>query len=193
MSTMKPRQIADAIPGMFGLSANDLDSGSPNHTKQVEVRTLLSLLDSLPRDLLVLPFDELIEFERCRAALATILPSWNLGEPRRVPAVGGKNPVERIRLLLSKCPDELPRPEPELLFLTDDVLRADAETKVHAAWVDFRASEWLGATVFAACALESILLWEVKRTGALSEAAANKQHLTDLIKTAGNKQLISPR
>lgn len=193
MTTMKPRQVAEAIQGMFGRSPNDLDSGNPNYSKQVEVRTLLSLLDSLPRELLALPFDELVEFERCRASLATILPSWNLGEPRLLPAVNGKNPVERIRLLLSKCPDELPRPEPELLFMTDDELRADAEAKVYAAWVDFRASEWLGATVFAACALESILLWEVKQAGAVSEAVANKQHLVDLIKTARKEKLIAER
>jgi hypothetical protein len=77
--------------------------------------------------------------------------------------------------------------------MTDEALRTDAEAKVYAAWVDFRANEWFGATVFAACALESILLWEVKRGEALSEKAANRLHLADLIKTARSKGLITQR
>jgi len=138
----------------------------------------------LPRQLLALPFHELLEFERCRGELATILRSWNLGETRAIPAVGGKDPVERIRRLLLNCPDELPRPEPELPFITDNDFRLDTEPKVHAAWTDFKASEWLGATVFAGCALEAILLWEVKRGHAVSPVAADKLHLADLIKKA---------
>lgn len=123
--------------------------------------------------------------------LATILPSWNLGDTRMLPSVAGKNPVERIRILLLKCPDELPRPEPELLFIADEALRIDTEAKLHAAWVNFKASEWLGATVFAGCALEAILLWDVTHRGKVSEMAANKKHLSDLIDIARKDDLIS--
>jgi hypothetical protein len=191
MSDVKPSQVADAVRRLFGNSANDLDTGRPNYTKQVEVRALLSLLDNVPRELLALPFDELLEFERCCAALTTILPSWNLGHTVALPSVAGKNPIERIRILLLKCPDELPRPEPELWFMTDDALRVETEAKLRAAWVNFKASEWLGATVFAGCALEAMLLWDVTHRGQVSETTANKKHLTDLIDIARKADLIT--
>lgn len=191
MSAVKPSQVAEAIVTMFGVYATDLETDRPNHAKQVEVRALLSLLDNVPPALINLTFTEFLEYQRCYAALATILPSWNLGNTMACPGVAGKNPVERIRRLVLSCPDELPRPEPELLFMTDEAARIGAEAKVHAAWINFKAGEWLGATVFAGCALEAILLWEVKRSGEMSESTANKKHLTDLIGVARSRELIS--
>ena len=174
MPSIRPKDVAEAIVNMFGPKASDLDTERANYTKQVQVRALLALVDDIPRELITLPFWELLEFEQCRAALATILPSWNMGETRALPPVNGKDPVERLRRLLIVCPDELPRPESELPFITNDDFRLDTEAKVRAAWTDFKASEWLGATVFAGCALEALLLWEVKRAKAVAPEVADK-------------------
>jgi hypothetical protein len=57
--------------------------------------------------------------------------------------------------------------------------------------VNFKASEWLGATVFAGCALEEILLWEVKRAQVISQEVADTLHLVDLIKKVRAAKLIS--
>jgi hypothetical protein len=162
MPKTTPSQVATAIESMFGAASNDLAETAPNQTKQVEVRALLSLLDDLPNDLPTLSFTDNLEFVRCRAALATVLPMWSRGETRTTNAAG-KNPVERIRRLLKACPDELPRPESELTFITDEDTRLEVEAKLHTAWINFKAGEWLGATAFAGIALEAMLLWEVKR------------------------------
>jgi len=175
MSKTTPSQVALAIEIMFGVPANDLTETAPNQTKQVEVRALLNLLDDLPTDLLTLSFADNLKFVRCRAGLATVLPIWGRGETRTISVVG-KNPVERIRRLLKACPDELPHPEPELTFITDEDIRLDIETKLHTAWINFKAGEWLGATAFAGVALEAMLLWEVKRAyGALQGGRIKKK------------------
>ena len=162
MPIITPRQIVEAINSMFGQPTTDL--GSVPHWKQSEVRTLLSLylLDQLPPDLVNLPFHDFLEFERCRAVLATALPKWDIHGAQEA-SIDSKNPVERIRRLLTGCPNELPPPEPEFPFVTDDDIRLGIEDRMRAAWIDFNAKEWLGATTSAAVALEAILLWEVKR------------------------------
>jgi hypothetical protein len=184
MPSTTPRQVSEAIDNLFGPTMTDLDTERPNYMKQVEVRALLALLDDLPRDLVTLSNTDRLEFERCRAALATALAFWGQANNVAVPAVAAKNPVERIRRLLLTCPNELPRPHPELPFITNNDFRLNTEAKVQAAWTDFKASEWLGATVFAGSALEAILLWEVKRAHAVSPKTADKLHLADLIKKA---------
>ena len=60
MPIITPRQIVEAINSMFGQPTTDL--GSVPHWKQSEVRTLLSLLDQLPPDLVNLPFHDFLEF-----------------------------------------------------------------------------------------------------------------------------------
>lgn len=148
MPKTTPSEVATAIEIMFGAAPNDLAETAPNQSKHVEVRALLTLLDDLPSELLILSFTGNLEFVRCRAALATVLPMWGRGETRTTTVVG-KNPVERIRLLLKTCPDELPPSKPELTFITDDDIRLDIEAKLHTAWINFKAGEWLGATAFA--------------------------------------------
>jgi hypothetical protein len=168
-----PRQIVEAINVMFGQQADDL--GGVPHWKQSEVRALLGLLDQLPRDLVVLPFHDFLEFERCRAILATALPKWDMNGAQTA-SIESKNPVERIRRLLMNCPNELPPPEPEFHFVTDNDVRLGIEDRTRAAWIDFNAKEWLGATTSAAVALEAVLLWEVKSfCGSVEDARNSKR------------------
>jgi hypothetical protein len=122
-----------------------------------------------------LPFQDYLEFERCRSVLATALPAWNLGGAQPARSVNGKNAVERIRRLMMKCQDELPPPEHEFPFITDMDTRLGIEDRIRAAWIDSNAREWLGATTSAAVALEAVLLWEVKRLEASSHLGPGKK------------------
>ncbi len=196
MPDVTPRQIIEAINIMFG-PLNELEP--IRHHKQSEVRTLLVLLDQLPNALITLPFHKYLEFERARAALATVLPRWNFGETTLGPGVGGRNPVAVLARLLAECANELPSPEPEFPFITDEDTRLGIEDRTRAAWVDFNAREWLGATTSAAVALESVLLWEIKRlrNSAIEggpkkvEKSPNDMILADLIDEAYKKAAIS--
>jgi hypothetical protein len=187
-----PKQILTSMD-MMGFTYSELDR--IEHNKQSDVRTLLYLIDQLPTDLIALPFYEYVEFERCRSALATALPAWNLGSTQPAYSVGGKNAIARIRHLLAKCPDEPLPAEPEFPFIKDEDTRLGIEDRLHAAWIDFKAMEWLGATTFAAVVLEAILLWEVKRL----QSAGNLKHkktpdqmdLSELIDVVANENSIS--
>jgi hypothetical protein len=117
---------------------------------------------------------------------------WNLGDIVPARDVGGKDPVERIRRLMKQCHDELPPVEPELPFISDADIRLGIEGRIHAAWTDFNAQEWMGATVFAGAALEALLLWALKRIK-LSEAPKrplDDLHLADLIRLAAKNRVI---
>lgn len=192
MPKVLPSQVVEAIDSLFGPNRNELDGRAVTHIYRAEAHALLVLLDEVPAELIDLRFAEYLEFTRCRAVLATSLPRWNLGDIAPARDVGGKDPVERIRRLMKRCHDELPPAEPELPFISDPDARLGIEDRIHAAWTDFNAREWMGATVFAAAALEALLLWALKRVK-LAEAPKrplDELHLADLIRSALENRVI---
>jgi hypothetical protein len=199
MPSLLPSEIVKAIDSLFGLSRNELEPQAIKHIHQVQVRTLLSLLDDLPRDLIQLPASELVEFTSCRAVLAAAVGRWTFGDTLPSPAIGGKDPVERIRRLLQQCPDELPPLAPELPFIDDNDLRLGIEDRIRAAWTDFKAQEWIGSTMLAGTALEALLLWKVKQFDATSPPSAGQKrkrsfdemYLAELITEAEERALIN--
>ncbi len=192
MPRVLPSQIVEAIDSLFGPNRNELDGRAVAHVYRAEVHALLALLDEVPRELIDLRSAEYLEFTRCRAVLATSLVRWNLGDITPARDVGGKDVVERIRRLMKQCHDELPPAEPELSFISDADIRLGIEDRIHAAWTDFDAREWMGATVFAAAALEALLLWALKRLK-LSETPKrplDELHLAELMLIAVKNRVI---
>jgi hypothetical protein len=106
--------------------------------------------------------------------------------------VGRKDAVERIRRLMRKCRDEAPPPAPELPFIADADVRLGIEDRLHAAWVDFNAREWMGATVFAGAALAALLLWALKQVSLVEvpKRPLDELHLADLIRVAAKNGVI---
>jgi hypothetical protein len=125
------------------------------HFLRFSIRSRRGLVDLASRDNL--------ELLRCRGALASALARWNSGDHAPARDVGGRDPVERIRQLMIQCQDELPPAEPELPFISEPDVRLGIEDRIHAAWTDFNAREWMGATVIAGAALEALLLWALRR------------------------------
>lgn len=137
---------------------------------------------------------------RCRAVLATALARWTVGDGVAARDVYGKDPVERVRRLMQQCRDELPPVPPELPFIADQDTRLGIQDRIQAAWTDFNAREWMGATVFAGGALEALLLWALKQSaaGTLASGGArdnaksfDKLFLAELIERAAEIGLIS--
>ncbi len=97
-----------------------------------------------------------------------------------------------LRRLMKQCHDELPPAEPELPFIADADIRLGIEDRIHAAWTDFNAREWLGATVFAGAALEALLLWALKQMtlAAMPKRPLDELHLADLIRIAVKNGVI---
>lgn len=192
MAKVLPSQIVSAIDGMFGASRSEIDGGAITYVHRAEVHALLGLLDHVPGELVDLPTTDYLEYSRCRAVLATSLALWNVGDTRPARDVGGKDVVERIRRVMKQCHDELPPPEPELPFISDTDVRLGLEDRIRAAWTDFNAREWMGATVFAAAALEALLLWSLKQVTLTNapKRPLDQLHLADLINLAASNRVI---
>ena len=157
------------------------------------MRTLLWQLDQVPGELLTLRFEEYTQYLQSRSALTSALAVWDVGDKDRpVQNSGGGDPAARIRRLLLTCPDEIPPPHPEFYFVTDMAVRAAVTEAARTAWTNFQAREWLGATVFAGVALETLLLWSLKERAASDDEkqALDKMHLGDFIKKAESASLL---
>jgi hypothetical protein len=192
MPKVLPSQVVEAIDSLFGANRNELDGRAVTHVHRAEVHALLALLDEVPRELIDLRSAEYLEFTRCRAVLATSLVRWNLGDIAPARDVGGKDAVERIRRLMKQCHDEQPPAEPELPFISDADIRLGIEDRIHAAWTDFHAREWMGATVFAGAALEALLPWALKgvKLSETPKRSLDELHLADLIGLAVKNRVI---
>lgn len=191
MPKLLPSQVAMAIDQLFGSNRSELNSGTINGNHRAEVHTLLLLLDQIPDNLVDLPFSDFLEFSNCRGSLATSVARWNVGDINRMLPQLAHDPVERIRRLLLQCRDTPPEPVSELLFIKDADVQRGIQDQIAAAWIDYQAQEWMGATVFAGAALEATLLWAVKMQGHVPAAKADKMGLGELIQTVATANLIS--
>lgn len=193
MPSILPSHIVLAIDNMFGPNRNEIDSHAVKHIHKAQVHALLTMLDEVLPALIDLNVQDHLEFSQCRAVLATKLPAWNLGDIAPANGVGGKDVIERIRRLMLKCHDELPPSEPELPFIIEDDARLGIEDRIRAAWTDFNAREWMGATILAGHVIEALLLWALKNKGGAApfKKPPDELHLHDLIAEAEKRGLIN--
>ncbi len=192
MPHVVPSQVVLAIDNLFGPSRNELDVGMIRSVHRDQVRTLLSLLDQLPDDLITVPFTDYTDYLQCRSALTSATSAWDaMNQGTVVNNVGGRDPIARIRRILTLCQDENPPPHPELAFISDPAARARVQEDIRAAWIDFNAGEWKGATVFAAAAVESLLFWSLKgRADLQNPDRLDKMYLGDYIAEARRLSVI---
>ena len=187
-----PRQIVQAIESLIGPKPTDIDERRLKAHYQSEINSILTLLNDVPTSLVNLPFPDYLELTQCRSALAAAAGGWVVGDVARVvKAVNGKDAVERIRLLMMRCQDEIPPPEPELPFVDDDA-RPPIQGMMSTAWRNFDSHDWLGATTFGGAAMEAVLLWALKnkRLEVSRKKSLDDQRLPDLIEGARSARLI---
>jgi hypothetical protein len=188
-----PSEVVATIDRLFGPSRNELNVHMIRFAHRDQVRTLLSLLDRAPDELITVPFADYTEYLQCQSALISALSIWDVGDQDRpVKNVGSKDPVERLRRILTGCPDEIPSPCSELAFIPDPSARASVQEDIRAAWIDFRAGEWKGATVFAATAVGALLFWQLKgRSDLRQPERLDKLHLLEYIDEAQRLSVIT--
>lgn len=200
MPNVVPSDVVAAIDDFFGPRRSELNSDSIQSFYQTEVQSVLALLQELPKELITLSPREYLELKRSAAVLEVSVVKWNRGVDYPVEDRSRKDPLETIRRLLAKCSDLAPPPEPELPFISDLDLRNGIQDRIQAAWIDFGAREWMGATVIAGNAMEALLLWALKQLDVdqssgvertQRDEALDKRDLVDLIKKAANASLIS--
>lgn len=186
-----PSQVVQAIDNLIGEKKTDLDERRIGHHLLAKVNSILTLLGSVPDELVSLSFTDFIELTQCREVLTAAARRWGLGDIAPAYSVNGKDPVERIRRLMAQCQDELPPPEPELPFIDDQDVRAGIQSQMSTAWNNFRNRDWLAATTFAGSSMEAVLLWALKQSGAQGKKSPDDLTLSDMIDLAMTKKLIS--
>jgi hypothetical protein len=193
MPKVVPSQVVEALDTLFGPRRHDLDGQAVTPKYHAEVHALIGMLAAVPSELIDLPSSEYLEYMRASAVLSTALARWNVGDPRPAKDVGGKDVVSCLRRLMSRCRDELPPPEPELPFIENTDIRLGIEDRIRAAWTDFNAHEWMGATVLSGAALEALLLWALKsgRPSELVSPDLDRLRLAQLIDLAVSDSLIT--
>lgn len=198
MANVVPSDVVAAIVEHFGIRSEI--EPRLNHDSNIPARLIVALMRELPSELITLPSEEYRQLRWCTSVLEEATTRWALGDFNPVFSRGRKDPIETIRRLLLKCSDQVPPPEPELPFIADLDIRNGIQDRIQAAWIDFGAREWMGATVIAGNALEALLLWALKQSDAdpaneitrcQRDEALDKQNLGELIRKAENTALIS--
>ena len=179
---------------MFGSNRMEIDDHAVGHIREAQCQALLAMLDELPPSWSIWTRGTLSNSGNVVASWQRRFRRANLGSIAPANSVGGKDVVERIRRLMLKCSDQLPPREPELPFIVEEDVRLGIEDRIQAAWTDFNAREWMGATVLAGHAIEALLLWAVKKQSgdAMLQKPPDELHLHDLIEEAEKRRLISP-
>lgn len=193
MPRVVPSQVVAAIDSMFGVNRHEYDEHKIGFQHRDHVRSLLSLLDLIPDDVLTPSFEGLTEYLQCRSSLISALSTWDVGDTQRnVVTNNGRNPIVRIRAILTTCPDEHPPVVPELSFIPEAEARENVQDQIRAAWTDFRAEEWTGATVFGAAAAEALLYWTLKNHPQGQHIdKLDKLHLSEFVQQAAALSIIT--
>lgn len=192
MPRVLPSEVVAAIDALFGANRSVMEDRAISISHQDQVRTLLELLNQIPSELLTLPSTIYVEYLTFRSALASAVVRWGVGDADwRVTTRHRGDAAARIRDILLKCPDRISPPMPDLLFIPDGNARQAAQGFIQAAWQDFRAEEWVGATLFAATAAETLLFWGLKgRQDFVNHKKLETEGLKSLVKHALSCGLI---
>lgn len=133
------------------------------------IRTVLTLVDQIPSELLPSQAQEYCALTIGLCSLRTALDHWADSRFRIVAAPGGSNtnPVQLIYLTLQQCPDAAPSPvTTELPFIDDAALREGLRLDISTAEQARANGEWKAATVLAGSVVEALLLWTLQQATA---------------------------
>lgn len=141
---------------------------TPGPDDKWKIAQVDALLDRVPDALVFLPPEDFAAYWAERAVLKAALEMWAGPGPRAggIPATGrGEKPaLVELRDLLARCPDSLPpKNVAGMEFIKDAQLRDSLRADLDAAYANWTASIWKGATVLAGSVVEALLLWVVQK------------------------------
>lgn len=124
-----------------------------------KVAGILELLSDIPNSLHPPLREDRLTFKQVIAALRQLLEDGRRGGSIYWPTVRNNNVLTALWLLLQKCPDvAVPETAAGLEFIADHRLRESILTDISTAESTLTNGEWKAATVFAAVAMEALLL-----------------------------------
>jgi hypothetical protein len=176
------RAFPHASQGLRGASSAELSRGH-----EANVTVVLSLLDQIPTDLLLLDIDDFAGFAASVATLRAALQIWPVTGDFRIRCVPGfdADPATLIYEALAKCPESAPAAgTPGLRFLRNRALRAELRADISVAHQAYRNAEWKPAAVMAGAVVEALLLWRLQREPASQRSSAAATLVPHTLKSA---------
>jgi len=173
MPTIVPSQVVEDI----GRAYPGLDEATTiGWEHSGVVAGILDLLNSVPEQhYALLSSADYSSLRRAAATLREMLERWRYvdekslkltGGPklRRSEAFGKRHPLQVIREVLGKCPDEAPsESKSDLAFIGDPEFAGDLRQDITTATSTLSNGEFKAACVMAGSVIEALLLWAVKR------------------------------
>jgi hypothetical protein len=189
MPRVVPSQVVNFVNALWPTAEQQR---SLNRAQQGQLSGLVSLIDQIPSELLVMDAATYALFVCGRAHIFQKLVYWASSDPNRghdlgtMPGQPEQIPVTVIRDALATCPDESPAPgTSELGFISAPDLRTNLRNDIGAVHRALTNGEWKAATVLAGSAAEALLLWALGRrtraeiATAITELRAKRELSTD--------------
>jgi hypothetical protein len=134
------------------------------------IAAMLTLIDQMPDELLVLDGKRYAEFVMALEAVRSMHLTWRADREshhvrlRMMPGMR-LNPVAVIREALATCPDEFPDPKTctALAFIGDVELRRALLLDYHAVNQALANGEWKATTILAGSLIEALLLYALQQ------------------------------
>lgn len=189
MPRVVPSDVVKAIDRMFPqMAENPTVRPSVSADSVPLIGALVSLVEAVPNDLLVLDPGQYAELTASTAFLRTLPVRFQASRGSQVAHMSmtgfEHNPIAMVRAAMTACPDEAAGTGTVLLtFIVDVALRDTIRLDLSAANQSLANGEWKGATVLAGAAVEALLLWALQEheeqhsgsaAGAVNELVAAK-------------------
>ena len=161
-----PTQVIAAVERLFpGASSNNPSMVTARFGDSAKLRTILTLIDEIPPELLAITGADYVSLKLSQASLEATLAMWGAHRPGDSVNYGNISgePITTIQRVLKLCPDEYPptASTSDLTFIGDPDLRQSIRQDMADAGRAFGNGEWKGATVLAGAAIEALLLWAI--------------------------------
>jgi len=202
MPRVVPSEVVEFIDDLYPAVRSGQPGVSFGAGHSPALQALVRLVDEIPEELLAVTGKDYIDLALGVEAIKTTLDFWtSRGTGGTVPGMKGyQTAVHGIRAILTKCPDQAPRPTTSsVLFVTPGELRDSIRLDISAAYAGLHAGEWKTTTVLAGCAIEALLLWAIeqrlasgtpKPASAPPKAQPEDWHLPQYITVAADMGLL---
>jgi hypothetical protein len=161
MGSVMPSQAAASILRYFP-NVKEVHAKSFSPESAGALRGIVDLVKQVPQELLILPADD---YGGLIVGLGTIEQQLSVWASRGDPGSLRHEPLRRIWIALSKCPDEYPPPSThDLTFIVDLDLRENIRRDIGAISRALTNIEWKAANVLAGAAIEALLHWKLNQS-----------------------------
>lgn len=159
------------------------------------IASVLRMVDQIPEELLAMKSSDYGLFMYAKEQIREILDVWTANahanqKLQNFTFDSFKDPIRRLKAVLSTCPDAGPVPATTgLSLVTDAGLRKSLLEDIGAINRALSNGEWKASTILAGSAIEALLLWKLTQNAVMVTASVARLVASKTFKTAPAKSL----